>query len=106
MRSSLCPRKTIRKIPKCKKSFGERQNQGRLFTVQIFYCIVLHSKLQSCYGEEMIEQLGSGLCRIQEACKNQGLKLSLIKELNDQFRITLFSEKIEERILPKCSKNL
>lgn len=48
----------------------------------------------------LTEQWGSGLRRIVEACKAQGLKPPLIEELNNQFRLTLYSEKIEETTLP------
>ena len=37
----------------------------------------------------LTEQWGSGLRRIVEACKTQGLKPPLIEELNNQFRLTL-----------------
>ena len=46
----------------------------------------------------LAEQWGSGLRRIMETCKRQGLKTPLIEELNNQFRLTLYSEKIPEMI--------
>jgi predicted HTH transcriptional regulator len=45
---------------------------------------------------QIIEQWGSGLQRILGACKKQGLKTPLIEELNNQFRLTLYSNQIEE----------
>ncbi len=47
----------------------------------------------------LTEQWGSGLRRIVEACKKQGLKLPLIEELNNQFRLTLYSEQINEIVV-------
>lgn len=44
----------------------------------------------------LIEQWGSGLRRIVEACQERGLKPPLIEELNNQFRLILYSEQIEE----------
>jgi predicted HTH transcriptional regulator len=46
----------------------------------------------------LIEQWGSGLRRIVEACQEHGLKPPLIEELNNQFRLILYSEQIEEMI--------
>lgn len=54
----------------------------------------------------LIEQWGSGLRRIVEACKNQGLKPPLIEELNNQFRLTLYSEQIEEITMSPWGKKL
>jgi ATP-dependent DNA helicase RecG len=45
---------------------------------------------------QIIEQWGSGLQRIIGTCKKQGLKTPLIEELNNQFRLTLYSNQIEE----------
>ncbi len=45
---------------------------------------------------QIIEQWGSGLQRILGTCKKQGLKKPLIEELNNQFRLTLYSNQIEE----------
>lgn len=45
---------------------------------------------------QLIEQWGSGLQRIIGTCKKQGLKTPLIEELNNQFRLTLYSNQIEE----------
>jgi ATP-dependent DNA helicase RecG len=47
----------------------------------------------------LTEQWGSGLRRIVEACKTQGLKPPLIEELNNQFRLTLYSEQIKEIVV-------
>lgn len=54
----------------------------------------------------LIEQWGSGLRRIQEACKAHGLKPPVFEELNTQFRLTIYSEKIEEKVLPLWGKRL
>ena len=54
----------------------------------------------------LIEQWGSGLRRILEACKSQGIKPPLIEELNNQFRLTLFSEQIEEIFMHPWGKIL
>jgi len=40
---------------------------------------------------KLIERWGSGMKRIQDACSKQGLKPPLFKELNNQFRVTLYS---------------
>jgi predicted HTH transcriptional regulator len=48
---------------------------------------------------QLTEQWGSGLRRIVETCKTQGLKPPLIEELNNQFRLTLYSEQIKEIII-------
>lgn len=47
----------------------------------------------------LTEQWGSGLRRIVEACKTQGLKPPFIEELNNQFRLTLYSEQIKEIVI-------
>lgn len=47
----------------------------------------------------LTEQWGSGLRRIVETCKTQGLKPPLIEELNNQFRLTLYSEQIKEIVV-------
>lgn len=47
----------------------------------------------------LIEQWGSGFRRIVEACRGQGLKPPLMEELNNQFRLVLYSEQIEEMIV-------
>ena len=54
----------------------------------------------------LTEQWGSGLRRIMEACKAQGLKPPLIEELNNQFRLTLYSEQIREIALRLWGKKL
>lgn len=54
----------------------------------------------------LTEQWGSGLRRIVEACQTQGLKPPLIEELNNQFRLTLYSEQIEEALVPPWGKKL
>lgn len=55
----------------------------------------------------LIEQWGSGLRRIVEACRSQGLKNPLIEELNNQFRLILYSEQIQEAdVLPWIKKLL
>lgn len=43
----------------------------------------------------LIEQWGSGLRRILAVCQRQGLKEPLVEEMGNQFRLTLFSQRIE-----------
>jgi len=52
----------------------------------------------------LIEQWGSGLQRILEACKRQGLKTPLIEELNNQFQLTLYSTQVEEITIASWGK--
>ncbi|HSX37366.1 MAG TPA: ATP-binding protein [Chlamydiales bacterium] len=47
----------------------------------------------------LIEQWGSGLRRIVEVCRGRGLKPPLMEELNNQFRLVLYSEQIKEMIV-------
>jgi predicted HTH transcriptional regulator len=47
----------------------------------------------------LIEQWGSGFRRIVEACRGRGLKPPLMEELNNQFRLVLYSEQVEEVIV-------
>lgn len=54
----------------------------------------------------LTEQWGSGLRRIMETCKAQGLKSPLIEELNNQFRLTLYSEQIREIAVRPWGKKL
>lgn len=54
----------------------------------------------------LTEQWGSGLRRIMEACKGQGLKSPLIEELNNQFRVTLYSEQVEKMVVSPWGKKL
>ena len=53
-----------------------------------------------------IEQWGSGLKRILETCRRQGLKTPLVEELNNQFRLTLYSTQIEEVSIEPWGKML
>ncbi len=55
---------------------------------------------------KLIEQWGSGLRRIVEACRNQGLKLPFLEELNNQFRLTLYSEKVTEMVVLPWAEQL
>ena len=54
----------------------------------------------------LIEQWGSGFRRIVEACRSQGLKPPLMEELNNQFRLILYSEQIEEMIVIPWAEKL
>ncbi len=54
----------------------------------------------------LIEQWGSGFRRIVEACRGQGLKPPLMEELNNQFRLILYSEQIEEMIVLPWTQKL
>ncbi|MBS0622300.1 MAG: putative DNA binding domain-containing protein [Verrucomicrobia bacterium] len=47
----------------------------------------------------LIEQWGSGLQRILELCKKEGLKPPLIEEHNNQFRLILYGKRTERRQL-------
>ena len=47
----------------------------------------------------LIEQWGSGFRRIVDACRSQGLKPPLMEELNNQFRLVLYSEQVKEMIM-------
>ncbi len=44
----------------------------------------------------LIEQWGSGIQRMFGICERQGLKLPEIIELNNQFRVTLFSKRVKK----------
>ncbi len=55
---------------------------------------------------ELIEQWGSGLQRILDSCKRQGLKTPLVEEHNNQFQLTLYSSQVEEVILKSWAKLL
>lgn len=55
---------------------------------------------------KLIEQWGSGLQRILSTCKKQGLKTPLIEDLNNTFKITLYSSQIEEISLEPWAKML
>lgn len=55
----------------------------------------------------LIEQWGSGLRRIVESCRSQGLKSPFMEELNNQFRLILYSKQVEEvGLLPWAEKLL
>ncbi len=54
----------------------------------------------------LIEQWGSGLRRIVEACRSRGLKSPLMEELNNQFRLILYSEQVEGMILLPWTEEL
>ncbi len=54
----------------------------------------------------LIEQWGSGLRRIMESCKEQGLKSPLIEELNNQFRLTLYLEQVKKMVVSPWGENL
>lgn len=54
----------------------------------------------------LIEQWGSGLQRIFAVCKEEGLKPPIIEEHNNQFRITLYSERIKQRQFLDWEKTL
>ncbi len=55
---------------------------------------------------KLIEQWGSGLQRIFATCKKQGLKHPLVEDLNNQFKLTLYSTQIEEIMLEPWGKIL
>ncbi len=55
---------------------------------------------------KLIEQWGSGLQRILATCKRQGLKTPVIEELNNHFRLTLYSTQVEEVELEPWGKLL
>ncbi len=52
---------------------------------------------------KLIEKWGSGLKRIQAACKQHGLKDPLFQELNNQFRVTLYAPAETNATTPKTA---
>jgi ATP-dependent DNA helicase RecG len=54
----------------------------------------------------LTEQWGSGLRRIVETCQEHGLKPPLIEELNNQFRLTLYSQQVEAMIISEWEQIL
>jgi ATP-dependent DNA helicase RecG len=54
----------------------------------------------------LIEQWGSGFRRMIEACRNQGLKPPLMEEMNNQFRLILYSEQVEAVVLSSWAEKL
>ena len=55
---------------------------------------------------QLIEQWGSGLQRILETCKHQGLKTPAIEEFNNQFQLTIYSTQVEEITIAPWGKLL
>ena len=53
----------------------------------------------------LIEQWGSGLRRIMESCKTQGLKSPVIEELNNQFRLGRCIQSAFENKLWNCGRS-
>ena len=59
------------------------------------------------FGElKLIEQWGTGIKRIQDACKQQGLQMPQFQELNNQFRATLYSTKATKPLLRPWQEKL
>jgi len=58
------------------------------------------------YHMKWIEQWGSGLHRIIKECTQQGLQEPRFEELNNQFRVTLYSKKISKIVLESWQKDL
>ncbi len=48
---------------------------------------------------KLIEQWGSGLQRILAVCEKEGLNIPLIEEHNNQFRLTLYGKRTQQRQL-------
>ncbi len=48
---------------------------------------------------DLIEQWGSGLQKIINACVQNGLKKPIFEEMSSQFRVTIYSEKVQEMII-------
>jgi ATP-dependent DNA helicase RecG len=48
---------------------------------------------------KLIEQWRSGLQRIIAVCEKEGLNIPLIEEHNNQFRLTLYGKRIQQRQL-------
>ncbi len=48
---------------------------------------------------KLIEQWGSGLQRILAVCAKEGLNIPLIEEHNNQFRLTLYGKRTQQRLL-------
>lgn len=55
---------------------------------------------------KLIEQWGSGLQRILGVCAKEGFKPPLIEEHNNQFRLTLFGKRTQQRLLLPWEKVL
>ncbi len=55
---------------------------------------------------KLIERWGTGIKRIQEACREQGLQAPLFQELNNQFRVTLYSTRAYEPIMRPWQQKL
>lgn len=58
------------------------------------------------YHLKWIEQWGSGIGRIIHECEQRGLQEPLFQELNNQFRVTLYSISKRKQILEKWQKDL
>lgn len=53
---------------------------------------------------ELIEQWGSGLQKILNSCLQNGLKKPKLEEMGSQFRVTIYSEKIQEIAIEEWQK--
>lgn len=55
---------------------------------------------------KLIEQWGSGLQKIIESCKHQGLKTPIIEDLNNQFQLTLYSSQVEKIVIESWGRDI
>ena len=56
------------------------------------------------YQLKWIEQLGTGIQRIVKECQSAELATPIFEELNNQFRVTLYSTKLLPKLLAKSKK--
>lgn len=57
------------------------------------------------YQLKWIEQWGTGIQRIIKECDKAGLEAPSFAELNNQFRVTLYSAKLKSKLLSRSKKN-
>jgi len=55
---------------------------------------------------KIIEQWGTGIKRIQDACSEQGLQMPRFEELNNQFKVTLYSTKAKPLVAAPWQQKL
>jgi predicted HTH transcriptional regulator len=53
----------------------------------------------------LIEQWGSGLQKIIQACIKNGLKTPKFEEISSQFRVTIYSEQVQKVVVEKWQEN-
>jgi ATP-dependent DNA helicase RecG len=94
------------------KIFDDRiefYNPGKLYggnTIEALlsgkYSSQSRNKLVAKAFKEMgeIEKYGTGITRVQEICRNYGVKEPLFQEITDGFQVTLYKEKLSDFVLP------